>query len=220
MIGKGTLMIVEQLSAGGDRNFSYLIGDETTGEAAIIDPGSPALNERRALERSRLALKYIINTHDHYDHTGGNEELARLTGAKIAMHHQARSRHDIDLTDGDTLFLGGLGLSIIHTPGHTRDSICILAGPDLFTGDTLFVGKVGGTGLGSDALDEYQSLHTKLMILPPETRVWPGHDVGVRPSSTIGDERRENPFIIRDSIESFLDLKRNWAAYKIQHGIK
>ena len=212
-------MLFEQINAGGDRNFSYLIADESSREAAVVDPGSPATRELRALERHRLVLRYIINTHDHYDHTGGNAELARYTGADIAMHRAARSRRDITLEDGDMLMLGDLALRIIHTPGHTRDSICILAGKELMTGDTLFVGKVGGTGYGQDARDEYDSLHLKLMTLPPETRVWPGHDVGVRPSSTIGDELRENPFILRDSFEAFVDLKRNWAAYKREHGI-
>ena len=81
------------------------------------------------------------------------------------------------------------------------------------------MGKVGGTGYGRDAREEYDSLHAKLMTLPPETRVWPGHDYGVRPSSTIGDELRENPFILRDSFDSFVELKRNWLAYKKEHGI-
>jgi glyoxylase-like metal-dependent hydrolase (beta-lactamase superfamily II) len=136
------------------------------------------------------------------------------------MHESARSTHDIDLADGMSLPFGTTVLHIIHTPGHTPDSICILAGGDLITGDTLFVGKVGGTGFGADARSEYESLHGKLMTLPPDTRVWPGHDYGVRPSSTIGDELLENPFILRESFESFLELKRNWAEYKRIHGIK
>lgn len=212
-------MLFEQLHAGGDRNFSYLIADESTREAAIVDPGSPPQAELASLKRNNLSLVYIINTHDHYDHTGGNSVLASETGARIAMHRLSRSRHHIDLDDDGTLALGGIILRIIHTPGHTADSICILAETELITGDTLFVGKVGGTGLGRDARDEYDSLHDKLMVLPPETRVWPGHDVGVSPSSTIGDELRGNPFILRESFESFVDLKRNWAAYKREHGI-
>ncbi|MFC1485613.1 hydroxyacylglutathione hydrolase family protein [Candidatus Latescibacterota bacterium] len=212
-------MIFKQLSAGGDRNFSYLIADEIAREAAVIDPGDPPREEMRALKENGLTLTYIINTHDHFDHTGGNAELARATGARIAMYRSARSRRDIDLSDDDTLRVGGIELRVIHTPGHTPDSLCILAGSELMTGDTLFVGKVGGTGYGRDAREEYESLHRKLMILPPETRVWPGHDVGVRPSSTIGEEQRENPFILRDSFEAFLDLKKNWLEYKRKHGI-
>ena len=213
-------MFIEQIRAGGDRNFAYIVADESTGEAAIIDPGLQPDEELSFLEKNGLKLIYIIDTHDHFDHTGGNAVLARSTGAKIAMHESARSHSDIDLKDGDILKLGSLELRIIHTPGHTRDSICILAGKELMTGDTLFVGKVGGTGYGSDARDEYRSLHNKLMTLPPDTRVWPGHDYGVRPSSTIGDEKKENPFILRDSFESFVELKRNWLEYKREHGIE
>ena len=214
-------MIVRQLNAaGGDRNYSYLIGDESTKEAVVIDPGSPPETESAALAEYGLTLKYIINTHDHYDHTGGNAALSKATGAEIAMQETAHSAHTIDLKDGDVLRVGGIELRIIHTPGHTIDSISVLAGGELFSGDTLFVGKVGGTGLGEDARAEYASLHDKLMVLPPETRVWPGHNYGVRPSSTIGDELRENPFILRKSFESFVDLKANWAEYKRIHGIK
>lgn len=213
-------MIFTQIRSGGDRNFSYVIADESSREAAIIDPGSPPEGELRFLERERLILRSIINTHDHIDHTGGNTALVRKTGALVAMHESARSPHDIELSDGMSLMIGAIAVRIIHTPGHTPDSICILAGEELITGDTLFVGKVGGTGFGTDARNEYESLHKKLMTLPPETRVWPGHDYGVRPSSTIGDELRENPFILRKSFDSFLELKRNWLEYKRIHGIK
>ena len=213
-------MYFRQIRSGGDRNFSYIIADEASGEAAVVDPGMEPEQETTVLRDNGIRAVYIINTHDHADHTGGNDALKAATGAKIAMYESARSRKDIGLADGDVLKIGGIGLRIIHTPGHTPDSICILAGNDLVTGDTLFVGKVGGTGFGEDARDEYDSLHGKLMTLPPETRVWPGHDYGVRPSSTIGDELRENPFILRESFEAFLDLKKNWLAYKREHGIQ
>jgi len=213
-------MFFKQIRAGGDRNFSYVIADGESKEAAVVDPGMDPSEELRVLGENGFSLVYIINTHDHFDHTGGNGRLAQETGAKIAMHESASSPHDIPLSDGDSLTLGSLELRIIHTPGHTRDSICILAENDLVTGDTLFVGKVGGTGFGRDASDEYESLHEKLMTLPPETRVWPGHDYGVRPSSTIGDELKENPFILRDSFDSFVELKKNWAEYKREHGIQ
>jgi hydroxyacylglutathione hydrolase len=214
-------MIVKQIEAGGDRNFAYLITDESTRETAIIDPGSEPFKELKIIEENHLKLVTIINSHDHFDHTEGNFFLATKTGAQIAMHESSRSRHAISLKDGDVLKVGALELRIIHTPGHTPDSICILAGgKNLFTGDTLFVGKVGGTGFGQDAREEYDSLHLKLMKLPPDTHVWPGHDYGVRPSSTIGEELAQNPFILRDSFESFLELKKNWTQYKRIHGIK
>ncbi len=210
---------VIQIRCGGDRNFSYLIADEQSREAAAVDPGSPPDLELGMLEKMGWNLRYIICTHDHFDHTGGIKDLARKTGAKTAMHSLAHFPHEFDLGDGSELPLGTIKLRIIHTPGHTEDSICILAGNDLITGDTLFVGKVGGTEFGADARAEYESLHHKLMILPPDTRIWPGHDYGVRASSTIGDELRENPFILRKSYDDFLDLKKNWMEYKRIHGI-
>lgn len=213
-------MVFKQLRSGGDRNFSYFISDERSGQAAVVDPGNPPDAELALLADEAFTLAFIINTHDHLDHTGGNAILARKTGAKIAMHESASSPHDIDLADGGKLTLGGLELIIIHTPGHTRDSICILADSECITGDTLFVGKVGGTGFGEDAHEEYESLHRKLMTLPPETRVWPGHDYGVCPSSTIGEEIASNPFLLRPTFESFVELKMNWAEYKRTHGIK
>jgi len=213
-------MIFRQFRAGGDRNFSYLIADESTREAAVVDPGTDPGELLRFIEDNGLKIVYIINTHDHFDHTGGNARCASGTSARIAMHESARSRYDTGLADGNVLRVGSIELKVIHTPGHTPDGICILAGKELLTGDTLFVGKVGGTGYGSDAREEYASLHLRLMTLPPDTRVWPGHDYGVRPSSTIGDELKTNPFILRDSFESFVELKKNWLEYKRIHGIQ
>jgi hydroxyacylglutathione hydrolase len=210
-------MIFRQLDSGGDRNFQYLIADEESLEAAVIDPGDNPAVIINAVRDENLKLVYIINTHSHFDHTGGNKTLSDNFGAKTACFGNSCN---ISLHDGDTLSLGKTKLNIIHTPGHTPDSICILAGNELVTGDTLFVGKVGGTGFGKDAREEYDSLHKKLMTLPPETRVWPGHDYGVRKSSTIGDELRENPFIQRKDFKSFLELKQNWTEYKRIHGIK
>ena len=126
------------------------------------------------------------------------------------------------LVSGDNHdFLKSIGIDgkILHTPGHTADSICLLVDDAAFTGDTLFVGKVGGTDLGDGARTEYASLHDVLMKLPDETRVFPGHDVGITPDSTIGRERAENPFLLREDLEAFVDLKRNWAEYKKEHGI-
>ena len=108
---------------------------------------------------------------------------------------------------------------VLHTPGHTEDSICLYVGDAVFTGDTLFVGKIGGTDFGAQARAEYESLHQKLLVLPDTTRVFPGHHYGTAPESTIGHERRTNPFLIQPDFETFVDLKRNWTAYKKAHGI-
>ena len=210
-------MIFKQIESGGDRNYAYLISSEKTKEGVLIDPSPDPAKVMKAIEEEGVEIKYIINTHSHYDHSGGNDKFNKT--------EKGRSINFINcgdaavVKDGETLELGGLIFEFILTPGHTEDSICIKIKDKLITGDTLFVGKVGGTGYGKDARDEYDSLHEKLMTLPEGTEVWPGHDYGTAPSSTIGSEKGTNPFILRETFEDFVDLKRNWAAYKREHNI-
>jgi len=149
----------------------------------------------------------------------GIPDTVKQTGGQAVAHKKSHFDTPLRVDDGDTLELGSLTLTVIHTPGHTDDSICILGGDKLVTGDTLFVGKVGGTDFGEAARKEYNSLHKKLMTLDDNIEVCPGHDYGVAPTSTIGHERKTNPFILRDSFESFVELKRNWLQYKTDHGI-
>lgn len=213
-------MIFEQVRTGGDRNFGYFIADHKGGFSAVIDPsGSPDMFFK-LIDKYETSLKYVIITHDHYDHTGGARELARQSSALLVMHRSTGDSVDLPVDDGDELEMGEMRLKIIHTPGHTKDSICVLSEDNLITGDTLFVGKVGGTDLDKQARDEYDSLHNKLMKLPGKTKVWPGHDYGTSPSSTIADEKKSNPFLTQKSFEEFVDLKANWAEYKAKHGIK
>ncbi|MCP4547611.1 MAG: MBL fold metallo-hydrolase [bacterium] len=211
-------MIFEQIKTGGDRNFAYLVADEVSKEAAVIDPSfRPDRLLARAAELG-LTIRYVINTHGHGDHSNGNGRMLAGTQATLVGHSVPSP--GLAVNDGDELPLGEVTLKIIHTPGHTPDSICILAGDKLMTGDTLFVGKVGGTGFGDDARQEFRSLREKLLTLPDHIEVYPGHNVGVSPSSTIGAERADNPFLLRDTFESFLDLKMNWAEYKLEHKIQ
>lgn len=212
-------MIFYQIKAGGDRNFCYLVADEDGGKAALFDPAPDASQYLPLLEKHDLSVSYIIATHGHSDHTWGIADAARRTGGEVVAHEQSRLDASIRVGDGDILELGSIKLQIIHTPGHTDDSICVLGGKKLVTGDTLFVGKVGGTDFGEGARKEYESLHKKLMTLEDDVEVYPGHDYGVAPTSTIGNERKTNPFILRDSFESFVELKRNWLQYKREHGI-
>lgn len=212
-------MLVKTFRTGGDRNLGYLIGEERGKVAAVIDPSySPSAIAEFARDAG-FQVAYAFCTHDHHDHTNGNPEFERSTGVRPLLYGDRDPKTGRKVEAGAAFPLGDLSIRILHTPGHTADSICLLIGDALFTGDTLFVGKVGGTDLGEGARREYASLHDILLDLPDDTRVFPGHDVGVEPESTIGHERQTNPFLLRPDLESFIELKRNWAQYKKEHGI-
>ena len=214
-------MIFEQIRVDGDRNLAYLIGDETSKRAAIVDA---SYAPERALERAQhhgLEICYIISTHSHPDHIAGNGYLVERTAAPEVLHESTPHPCSVQVKDNDELPVGGLSLRFLHTPGHIPDHVCVLVGNKLLTGDILFVGKVGGTGPyfpESDPRQQWDSLH-RLMRLDPNTEVWPGHDYGVQPSSTIGNEIATNPFLLTQTFEAFIHLKENWAEFKKTHNI-
>ena len=215
-------MIFEQIEAGGDRNFGYLIGDERTRQGVIVDAAYAP--ERMLQEASRFELKivYIISTHSHKDHVAGNDLLVERTAAPVVMHESTPQPCTVRVKDNDKLAVGDLRLRFLHTPGHIPDHLCILTDDKLITGDLLFVGKIGGTGPHfplSDPRQQWESLQ-RLMRLYPAIEVWPGHDYGVKPSSTIGAEIAANPFLLCKSYEDFLYLKDHWAEYKKAHDIR
>ena len=216
-------LVFEQVPTGGDRNFGYLLGDRDAKAGVLIDPSyAPESLVQRARAQG-LAITHIINTHGHPDHTNGNEEACRLTGAPLAAFHGSTMvKPDIGLADGDELAVGSLRLKCLHVPGHCGDHLTLYepTWQVLFTGDLLFVGKVGGTGTDEDARTEWQSLQRVLHAVPDAATVWPGHDYGVRPSSTIALERATNPFLRCADVEAFLALKRDWSKTKLQLGLK
>jgi glyoxylase-like metal-dependent hydrolase (beta-lactamase superfamily II) len=212
------MFIFEQIRTGGDRNFGYLLGDSEAGKAVLVDP---SYDPARLVERAKaqgLTVTHILNTHGHADHTNGNEQCRKLTGAPLVAHRNA-SRPDLPVDHGDQLAVGALTLKFLYTPGHADDHICILIDDVCLTGDTLFVGKVGGTADPKSSEIEYQSLTEVLLRLPGATTIWPGHDYGCRPSSTIAIEQRANPFLLCPNFEAFLKLKDNWADFKLQKGL-
>ncbi len=222
------MFIFEQIRTGGDRNFGYLLGDREAGKAVLVDP---SYDPKAMVDRARaqgLTVTHILNTHGHSDHTNGNAEAKKLTGAPLVAHRSAASAPEVPVDHGEKLAVGGLTLDLLHTPGHTDDHICILVGfprgetnggSVCLTGDTLFVGKIGGTATEAAARTEYRSLQDVLLPLPDATTVWPGHDYGCRPSTTIGLEKRTNPFLLCEDIEAFLELKIGWAEYKQKNGL-
>lgn len=207
-------MILETFAVGPLQCNCTLLGDEEAGEAIIIDPGDEIIRIHRRLTELGLKLKQILITHAHIDHVGGALKLKRLTGAPILlnendlpllkmMDEQAGwigiappevAPPDASLTEGLKVGLEKYPAEVLHTPGHTQGSICLHFAPMkmVIAGDTLFAGSIGRTDLpGGDTQQIIDSIHTRLMALPDETRVVPGHG----PATTIGAERNHNPFL-------------------------
>jgi hydroxyacylglutathione hydrolase len=211
-------MIIRQIIVGSMGVCCYLVGCEKTKKAAVIDPGGGEEKILAAANSLGLTIETIINTHGHPDHDCANGPLKKATGARIVIHAQdaeffARPEvkeyfsmlglppsppPDRMVHDGDIITVGTIKLTVIHTPGHTPGGICLYAAPNLFTGDTLFVGGVGRSDFpGGDTATLMHSIRAKLLTLPPETIVWPGHGYG-GDSSTIREEASTNPFLTGD----------------------
>jgi hydroxyacylglutathione hydrolase len=200
-------MFFKQVKRHGD-NFSYVVADDGCREAAVIDASYNADEIVKIIKAANFSLKYIIITHGHSDHTAGNEELKRMLGGKLVAHRSSRARFDVAVDDGDTIQIGNVKIKVIHTPGHTPDSICLLIDDKvLLTGDTLFVGECGRTDLpGGSSRRLYDSLFNKLLKLDDAVLVYPGHDYGTKPFSTIGEEKKSNYTLKPRSIADFMDF--------------
>lgn len=208
-------MFLKQIQVGNFAVFAYLLAGDEGGDGLVIDPADEVDAILSLAEQHQIKIRTIINTHGHIDHTMGNEEMKRKTGAEILIHEadapqlshvprsmlamfQGRPSPPADQTvkDGDVIRVGKLALKVLHTPGHSPGGICLHADTMVFTGDTLFVGAVGRTDLpgGSWPL-MLQSIKEKLLVLPDETVVLPGHNYGPAPTSTIKNERLYNPYL-------------------------
>jgi glyoxylase-like metal-dependent hydrolase (beta-lactamase superfamily II) len=200
-------MFFKQVQQHGD-NFSYIIADDTTREAAVVDSSFNAGEITRILKAEKLNLKYVINTHGHSDHTAGNTELLSAFEAVTVAHKLSRIKADIKVDDGDIIRIGAISVKAIHTPGHTPDGMCLLVdNQKLLTGDTLFVGECGRTDLpGGNSKKLYDSLFNKILKLDDNVEVYPGHDYGSTPSSTIGEEKRSNYTLEPRTPEEFINF--------------
>ena len=204
-------MILRKLQLGMFASNCYVVGDESSKDGMIIDPGAEADQIMRVVEDLGLNIKLIVLTHGHMDHVGALKEVKEVTGAQIAIHTEdapslqgSIMRHmfshsseplpspDVLLKEGDTVDVGELHFQVLHTPGHTPGGICLLAEGIVFTGDTLFNFGIGRADFPGASYDqEIESIRTRLMPLPDNTIVCPGHG----PDTTIGVERQFNPFL-------------------------
>jgi len=209
-------MIIKRFVVGDLETNCYLVSCTKTKEALIIDPGFNRKTEADAIlkeiDRQGLHVKFVVNTHGHHDHISGNGAIKEATGALILIHEldapmlEVSAKNlsqmfgfnvisppaDRTLRDGDIVQAGAVELRVLHTPGHSRGSICLLGDNVVFTGDTLFAGSIGRTDFpGSSYKDIMHSLKSKLMTLPNSVKVYPG----CGPTSTMGEEKRGNPFL-------------------------
>ena len=176
------------------QNFTYVVEDEDTGKAIIIDPSWDLADIDLVIRRNDLKVEYIVNTHHHFDHTLGNRAMAESTAAPIIQHRDSGLDHDVTVQDGDYVEFGNSRLQVLHTPGHSKDSICLVGDGKVFSGDTLFVGTCGRVDLpGGSARELYHSLLDTLYHLDDGLVLYPGHDYGFSKTSTIGKEKAVNP---------------------------
>ncbi len=204
---------VKQVKVGNMEIFCYLVGDEATKTCALIDPAFETDRILMEVKSEGYTVTHVINTHGHFDHTSGNAAIIGATGAKLLIHKldapqlkklvsramimmmggKKSPEADVLLEEGDVIDIGETSLTVIHTPGHTKGGMCLYAPGHVFTGDTLFVGCVGRTDLpGGSGKVLGSAIREKLFTLPEETIVWPGHDYGEKPSSTVKYEKENN----------------------------
>ncbi|MBU1342662.1 MAG: MBL fold metallo-hydrolase [Proteobacteria bacterium] len=205
-------MIIKKLEVGPIMANCFILGCESTKEAVVIDPGDDADRILMELSKAGLIVKYLINTHGHFDHVGANKRMKEVTGAQLAIHPddepmlaelsrsalmfglsaQNSPPADILLKNGDEISFGDITLQVMHTPGHSKGGICLYTKGHLFAGDTLFAGSIGRTDLpGGDYDTLISSIKEKLLGLDEDTIVYTGHG----PETTIGNEKRMNPFL-------------------------
>jgi len=212
-------MIIRCIPGGVFMTNCYIVGDEETNEAILIDPGEQIDEILKEVEKSGMKITKIVNTHTHIDHVAGVEKAKKELGVEFYLHPEeepvlealpeAAMRYpqfgdvevpkvDGHIEEGDEIDIGNLKAKVLHTPGHTWGSVCLIVDGHVISGDTLFAGSVGRVDLtgGTSMRELVGSIKAKLMSLPDSTNVYPGHG----PATTIGIERRSNPFITGDLI--------------------
>lgn len=192
------------------QNFSYVIYDEHDKVGVVIDPSWELEKIFDFLEKNKISAKYIINTHTHFDHVLGNDQVAGITKVPIIQHEKSTLKKDRSVREGEIINIGKTELEVLYTPGHSEDSICLIVNKEsIVTGDTLFVGNIGRVDLpGSSPDNMYDSL-SRISKLEGSLVVYPGHNYGITPTSTILNERTNNPMLNFKSKEAFLKYMVN-----------
>ncbi len=205
-------MIIEQILVTGMAVFCYLVVDESTKEGILIDPAGDFDSIYSKVDKHHAKIKYVINTHGHYDHTSGNDHVMKRSGAKLLIHKndlryiRGFDKNDVAsfseesanppakillLENNDSVKFGNTQLRVIHTPGHSAGCICLYGNDNIFTGDTLFTEGVGRTDLpDSSDQDLADSIRNKILTLPDHTKIWPGHHYGRNTSSTVAEQKK------------------------------
>lgn len=202
---------LKQVELGPMGNYVYFVGDADTREVAVVDPAWDVDRIDEMARANNLTITKILITHSHFDHINGVEALLNRAKAKVYINRaeaefmKAVWPELVQVVSGDTTRIGNVDITFLHTPGHTPGSQCFLVQNHLISGDTLFIGACGRCDLpGSNPEDMYASLTQKLAKLDDRTIVFPGHNYASQPYSTIGDEKRSNPYLQFHSLEEFL----------------
>ena len=207
-------LFFKQIEVGIMQNFVYLIGSGRTKEVVVVDPAWEVDRILEEAEKEEVKIIGALITHTHFDHVNGVEDLLEaLPNTKVYVHQAEanflpkESANITAVSGGEKIPLGDLEIQLIHTPGHTPGSQCFLVNNNLVSGDTLFIGACGRCDLpGGDPQQMYQSLTQRLMKLPDKTMVYPGHNYADQPSSTLKEQKQQNPFMKFQSLNDFLEF--------------
>jgi len=190
-------MIFKQVKVGMMGNFSYIIGD--SGEAAVVDPGWEYKKLIKICEENKLAIKKILLTHVHYDHVLDLKKIVKKTDAEVYVHKSEGLKDKgfkiKNIKEGDVVSVGKVKVKVLHTPGHSSGGVCFLFDKKLLSGDTLFVGAIGRVDLPGSSEEDIMKSLKRLSKLDEDIEVYPGHDYGSMPKSTIGYEKENNEFM-------------------------
>lgn len=204
-------MIVEQMLVTHMAVFCYLVADEKSLEGVLIDPAGDYDTIFEAVDRHSVKVQYIINTHGHFDHTSGNDYAMKKTCAPLLIHEadvnklgnltsrffsrtmggKTSPKPEMHIREGDLITFGDCSLRVLHTPGHSEGSVCLYSPGHLFTGDTLFTEGMGRTDLADGSMTQIMdSIRNKILALPDDTVIWPGHHYGRFPTSTVKEQKQ------------------------------